>query len=366
MNRTALNEAHRRAGAKLVDFAGWEMPLLYEGIVQEHRHTRAHAGAFDVSHMGRFEFHGPDAGAVLQRGCTRNLSKMAVGRCGYAHVCNAAGGVLDDVIVSRFEDHWHLVCNASNRSKLLDHFKAMLGGHNVTLTDRTLDTCMIAVQGPRAMDVLAGDLPFKLAVQPSALKRYAFAAGSVFGVGYMLARTGYTGEDGFELTVPAAMAPMVWDFLVQSGARGGPEVRPIGLGARDTLRLEAGMCLYGHELSEEVDPITAGCQWCVDLSCDFIGAGALRDIAQAGPKRKLVGLELEGRRIARPDAEVSSSGAVVGRVTSGSLGPTVGKSIAMAYVAADHAENGRTIQVELKNATASATIVPLPFYKRTA
>lgn len=364
MNRTPLNAAHRAANAKLVDFAGWEMPVLYTSIVEEHQHTRTAAGMFDVSHMGRLDFTGPDAMAVLQRGLTRNLSKLAVGRCGYAHICNERGGVIDDVIVSHDAERWQVVCNASNRPKVVAHFGELLRGRNAKLIDRSAETCMIALQGPAAMSLLQGGLPVQVPAAAATMKRYSFVTGSAFGISYGLYRTGYTGEDGFELVAPAAAAPMIWDFLLKSASRGGPDVRPVGLGARDTLRLEAGMCLYGHELNEEIDPISAGCQWCCDLACDFVGANALRRIAETGPPRRLVGLTLEGRRIARQGAAVLAGETVVGQTTSGTFGPTVGKSIAMAYVDAAHAKEGASLSVDLGNAKSAATIVPLPFFKR--
>jgi len=366
MERTPLNGRHRAAGAKLVDFAGWEMPVLYTGIVEEHQHTRRAAGMFDVSHMGRLELEGAEAAAVLQRAVTRNLSKLVPGRCGYAHICNEQGGVLDDVIVACYPDRWLVVCNASNRPKIIAHLETLLRGRNAALSDRTVETCMIALQGPAAMGMVTSDLPVKLPAGAATMKRYGFVSGSAFGMSYSIFRTGYTGEDGFELVAPAAAAPMIWDHLLGSASRGGPGVRPVGLGARDTLRLEAGMCLYGHELSEQIDPISAGCQWCVDLACDFVGAAALRRIAERGPARRLVGLALEGRRIARQGAAVTAGGQTIGEVTSGTFGPTVGRSIAMAFVDAPRAVEGTSVSIDLGGSTIPAAIVPLPFYKRAS
>jgi len=364
MNKTCLNEIHHRTGAKMIDFGGWEMPVIYTGIIDEHNHTRTAASAFDVSHMGRLELRGAAAESVLQQACTRNVAKLAVGRCGYAHVCNSGGGILDDVIVSRYADHWLVVCNAGNREKIVRHLQALLKGRDAIMTDHTLDTCMIAVQGPAAMNLFEHDLPIDLPSDPRALKRYAFLSGSTFGVEYSLFRTGYTGEDGFEIVLPAKAGALLWQFLVHSGERGGPVVKPAGLGARDTLRLEAGMPLYGHELHENIDPISAGCQWCVDLTKDFIGAEPIRRVAESGPSQKLAGLVLEGRRIARQGAAVRDGDACIGEVTSGTQSPTLGKSIAMAYLDASQAIAGTRIAVDLGAARADATAVALPFYKR--
>jgi aminomethyltransferase len=360
MNKTPLNALHHRAGGRMVDFAGWEMPLLYAGILDEHVHTRTAASLFDVSHMGRLEFEGADAEGMLQRVCTRNVSKLAVGRCGYAHVCNEQGGILDDVIVSRYPSHWLMVCNASNRSKIVEHIKPLMSHHNVTMTDMTTSTCMIAAQGPRAMALLTdGGLPIELPGDPAALKRYGFVTGSVLGVTFSLFRTGYTGEDGFELVVPAKFGPTVWAYLLKNDG-----VKPAGLGARDTLRLEAGMPLYGHELDEDVDPISAGCGWCCDLTTAFIGVEALRAVQADGPTRRLVGLNVEGRRIARQGAAILAGDQAVGVVTSGTQSPTLGRVIVMGYVDAAHAAEGTALAVDLRGSTSPATVTALPFYKR--
>ena len=365
MKKTCLNSLHHAAGAKMIDFGGWDMPVMYTSILEEHRHTRSAASAFDVSHMGRLEFRGGDVESLLQRACTRNVGKLAVGRCGYAHICNERGGILDDVIVSRGADRWLMVCNASNRSKIVAHLTALLYGTDVQLTDHTEQTAMIAVQGPHAWDVFKTPLPISLAADPTQLKRYAFASGSILGVEWTLFRTGYTGEDGFEIVVPARFGPMVWNYLMERGAKGGPMIRPAGLGARDTLRLEAGMPLYGHELGEEIDPISAGCAWCVDLTKDFVGAAPIRRVAAEGPRRRLVGLEIEGRRIARLGTPVlSAGGETVGEVTSGTQSPTLGRPIAMAFVDAALAAQGTSLLVSFGESRSPAKVVALPFYKR--
>ncbi len=361
MKRTAIYENHAALGAKLVDFAGWEMPLLYRGIVEEHVYTRTVASVFDVSHMGRLYLRGADALTLLDRVCTRNCAKLAVGRCGYAHVCNEQGGILDDVIVSRGENHWIVVCNASNRDKVIRQLRDNMSGKKVELDDRTEQTIMLAIQGPATMALFREHIPIKF----GDIKRYGFVTGSYMGMEYTLFRTGYTGEDGLELVLPAAAGPLVWDYLTQDGGGDRPTVKPAGLGARDTLRLEAGMPLYGHELGEHIDPISSSCGWAVDLMKDFIGAAAVRKIAADGPKRKLVGLTLEGRRIARQGAAVlDSAGKPIGEVTSGTFGPTVQKSIAMAYVDTPLATNGTPLKVDLRGEHAPAVVSPLQFYKR--
>ncbi len=333
MRRTALNETHRELGARLVDFAGWEMPLLYRGIIEEHLHTRCAASVFDVSHMGRLIVRGPDAIAALDRVCTRNVSRLAVGRSGYSHLCNEQGGILDDVIVSRAEDRCIVVCNASNREKVAAHFRRRFTGLNVELDDQTGQTAMLAVQGPAVLELFRSHVP----LQTGDLRRYGFVTGTLAGMEYTLFRSGYTGEDGYEAIVPAAAAVLAWQFMTEPGGDERPTVLPAGLGARDTLRLEAGMPLYGHELHEEIDPLSAGCGWAVDLEKDFVGAAALREIARRGPVRKLAGLVLDGRRAARQGAAVFDGGRPIGEVTSGCLGPTIGRPIAMAYLDAERA-----------------------------
>jgi aminomethyltransferase len=362
MLRTSLYDFHRNSGARLVEFAGWEMPLLYTSIVAEHNWTRQHCSLFDVSHMGRIEFHGPDATAFLQHLATRNVQKLAVGQCGYSHICRQDGGILDDVIISRFENHYLMVCNAANRQKLLAWFDRHRPDFNVQIVDRTLETAMVAIQGPEAIDTLSRILPVPL----HDLKRYHFRTASVFGVNGWIARSGYTGEDGVEIIMPAAIASTAVNLFLQQAEQLGSPVRPAGLGARDTLRLEAGMPLYGHELSEDWDSITAGQAWCVDLSKNFIGRDALKSIADSGPQRMIVGLEVQGKRIARPGSRLYRNGQDAGFVTSGTLSPTLAKNIAMALVDRSFSAVGTQLQLDLRSERVNAEVVPLPFYKRQA
>lgn len=361
MLKTPLHDYHVQLGAKMVDFAGWEMPLLYRGILEEHAHTRRAGSIFDVSHMGRLLLRGSDAERLLQLVCTRQLGDAVTGQSRYGMICNERGGILDDVIVSRYEDHWMVVCNASNRSKILSWLQTHGREMQVEVEDTTESTLMLAIQGPGVIPRLAPMLPTSIAE----LKRYRFTSGTYMFVPYTLARSGYTGEDGVELILPASAAQFLVGFL-GSLSEGEDGIRPAGLGARDTLRLEAAMPLYGHELDEKIDPLSAGQAWCVDLSKDFIGAESLRTIAQAGPAYSLAGLELQGRRIARQGAQVSSGKDVIGRVTSGTFSPTLQKSIAMAYLQRSHAGVGQRLAVDVGGKPVDAVVVKLPFYKRAS
>jgi aminomethyltransferase len=294
---------------------------------------------------------------------TRNVADQKVGQSRYSLVCNDAGGVMDDVIVSRDVKNWIVVCNAGNREKLVRHFteKRRASGLDFDLSDQTESTGMVAMQGPKVIERLAGILPVDL----KAMKRYHFESGSYMGMlKFTVFRSGYTGEDGVEIVIPAKVAPLAMKLIGGKTDRPDATVKPAGLGARDTLRLEAGMPLYGHELTEAIDPISAQLGFAVDLTKDFVGVAKLREIHAAGPRRKLVGLELEGKRIARQGTPVVAGGKVVGEVTSGTFGPTVRKSIAMAYVDAELATEGTMLGVDLKGAVNPAKVVKLPFYKR--
>lgn len=359
--KTPLHDFHVQHGARLVAYAGWEMPLLYTSIVEEHNQTRRSASLFDVSHMGRIEIRGKDAESLLQRVCTRQLADAAVGQSRYSHVCNAAGGILDDVIVSRYEDRWLMVCNAANRERILAWLTEHGRGRDVVIDDTTERTLMVSVQGPLAVQTLSAKLPVPIAD----LKRYRFLAGTYMFMNYTVFRSGYTGEDGVELILPALVGSMIGGFLAGSTEEDG-WARPAGLGARDTLRLEAGMPLYGHELHENTDPLSAGLRWCVDLEKDFIGVEPLRKIAETGCRNVLMGLQLEGRRIARQHAPVMDGDTRIGEVTSGTSSPTLQQSIAMAYVETSKAQPGRRVSVDLGGKRAEAEIVKLPFYKRAS
>jgi len=363
LKRTPFYDFHVSAGAKLVDFAGWEMPLLYRSIVDEHEHTRKSASIFDVSHMGRLHFTGKDAQGFLNKVLTRNVADQRVGQSRYSLVCNDAGGVMDDVIVSRDTKNWLVVCNASNREKLVKHFGDLRRstGMDFDMADQTESTAMVAVQGPKVIDRLADVLP----VDIRRMKRYHFETDSFMLIKFTVFRSGYTGEDGVEVILPAKMASMAMKLLAGKFDKPDATIKPAGLGARDTLRLEAGMPLYGHELNENIDPLSAGLSFAIDLNKEFIGAAPLREIQANGPKRKLVGLELEGRRIARQGMTVhTTDGKPIGEITSGTFGPTVQKSIATAYVDAASAGEGTSLNVDLKGSMNPARVVKPPFYKR--
>ena len=359
MHKTCLNDLHHDLGAKMVDFAGWEMPVYYEGLIKEHQHTRQHASAFDVSHMGRVEFRGERAGELLERLNTRKVGDMAPGVSRYSHMCNEAGGILDDVIVSRLEDHWMVVCNASNREKLLGWWDQQKAGYDIEIVDRTFETAMVAIQGPEACETLDRLLPFPV----SDLKRYRFKTGSMMGVTYFVARSGYTGEDGVEIILPANLGLMAMRMLLDRSAGIGRPIKMAGLGARDSLRTEAAMPLYGHELTEEWDPISAGQAWVVSFDKDFIGKPALEKIKAGGQERAMVGLEVDSKRTPRQGAPILVGGEAIGVVTSGVTSPTLGKVIAMGFLPPAKAEPGTAVELDLKSCVLNAKVVPLPFYK---
>ena len=367
MNRTPFYKFHQEHGAKFVDFAGWEMPIHYGSIIDEHHQTRTSGGLFDVSHMGRIKVGGRHGRKLLERVLTRRISDMPERACRYSLICNERGGVIDDVIVYRFDDHWLVVCNAANRDAVLAHMQTSVGDLSVKIDDQTQSTAMVAVQGPKVIDMIAN-----FSKEIPTLKRYSFAVKNLLIVKMTVSRTGYTGEDGVEVILPAAMAGMAIKLLLKDKADQASVVKPCGLGARDTLRLEAGMPLYGHELSAEIDPLSAELSFAVSLDKGanegeepFIGQGPLQQVAAAGPVRKLVGLRLDGRRTPRQGMTVRAAGQDVGVVTSGCLSPTLGYPIAMAYVDAAHTAPGTAIAVDLGSATADAMVVKLPFYGKS-
>lgn len=363
--RTALYDTHRRAGARLIDFAGWEMPVQYAGIIDEHRAVRSAAGIFDLSHMGELWIHGPGAGEALAYAVVTDPTKLVIGRAHYSMIVAEDGGIIDDLIVYRTgEDRFLVVPNASNAlavaTALLDRLPA--SGHDATLDDASMRTSLIAVQGPHARTILEPLTDVDL----GSLKYYAIAQGHVANTDAWVARTGYTGEDGFELFVDWDAAPALWDTLMQAGAPHG--LVPAGLGARDTLRLEAGMALYGNELDRQTRPAEAGLARVVKLEKpgDFVGRRALQAAADAGPSKSLVGLALRDRGIARHGYPVYLPGheEAAGVVTSGTLSPTLGTAIAMAYVPVGQAAPGTMLDIGVRANRVPAEVVPLPFYKR--
>jgi aminomethyltransferase len=353
--RTALYDWHVTTGARMVDFAGWDMPVVYTSITEEHQAVRTAAGLFDISHMGRLAFSGPDALALIQQVCTNNAATMKDFQVRYSLICNEQGGVKDDVLVYRWPSGYAMVVNAANRAKIVDWLRQHQGGKNVEVQDQTLDTCMVAVQGPKALALVRGLTEAdaeQLAYYHAALTRYK-------GKTCVLSRTGYTGEDGVEVMIGKDAAVELWEDLVRRGAR------PCGLGARDTLRLEAAMPLYGHELTEEIDPLQAGLAWAVKFDKGaFIGREALLRRQQDKARRQRVGLELAGKRIPREGFAVLAADQEVGRVTSGTFAPTLHKTIAMAYVDPAYTAPGTQLAVDIRGKPEPAVVVKLPFYKR--
>ncbi len=353
--RTPLYDWHLSHGARMVEFSGWDMPVQYTTIVEEHTAVRTGAGLFDISHMGRLSFAGPDSLDLIQHVYTNNAATMKDFQARYGLICNENGGVRDDVLVYRWPYGWAMVVNASNRTKIVAWLAEQKGTRNLQVTDQTEQTCMVAVQGPRAIALCQGLTAF----DPAQLAYYHAAPTQYKGKGCVLSRTGYTGEDGVEIMVSAAQAVELCDELLARG------VKPCGLGARDTLRLEAAMPLYGHELTEDIDPLQAGLGWAVKLDKgDFIGREALLRRQQDKTRPVRVGLELEGKRIAREGAAVVREGRPIGKVTSGTFAPTLQKALAMAYVDPAQAAVGTTCSVDVRGKAEAAHVVALPFYRR--
>lgn len=355
--RTPLYDWHVAHNARMVPFAGWDMPVQYAGITAEHRAVRTAAGLFDISHMARVNVTGSDALKLLETVFTNSVATMKDGQVRYGLVCNESGGILDDILVYRAPAAFKVVINASNREKILRWFDQHRTGLDVTISDETSHTTMVAVQGPKSVELVAGLFD----ADPAALKYYFAMPTRYRDRPCVVSRTGYTGEDGFEVIVPNDLGVPLWEDLIARGAV------PCGLGARDTLRLEAAMPLYGHELTEAIDPLQAGLGWAVKLDKGpFVGRDALRmaqELTHRRPER--VGLEIEGKRAAREGCPiVLGDSRAVGSVTSGSFAPWLEKSIAMGYVAAPHAAPGTRLQVDARGSTLPAVVVPLPFYKR--
>ncbi len=374
MLKTPLHQFHLDHGAKMVDFAGWEMPLVYKGGIQEeHRQVRTSGGIFDVSHMGRLWIKGRHARRWLERACTRRIHDMQHKQCRYSLMCNERGGVRDDVLVYRLDDdEFMVVCNASNRDKIVTHLQEIKGDLNASLDDRTLKTAMIAVQGPKVMDVFA-----KFSKEIPTLKRYRFTEKNFLVMKVLVSRTGYTGEDGVEVILPGAMVGVALKMVLKDIDMTDAQavVKPAGLGARDTLRLEAGMPLYGHELGEETNALSCGIDFAINLDKDqdelgekYIGCEALqRTGAEGGPKQLVVGLDVDGKRTPRQGMIVRRGDKPVGVITSGCMSPTLERPIAIALVDRDAASTGTALRVDTgRDAHLDAATRPLPFYKPAA
>ncbi len=362
LKRTPLNATHRRLGGRMVEFGSWDMPVQYPaGTMTEHLRTRTHAGLFDVSHMGEIEVRGPDAIPFVNRLTSNDVARLIDGQAQYSALTTPEGTVIDDLLVYRFaEDHLLLVVNAGTTEKDWDWITSHRGDENVDLQNVSAEYCQIALQGPDALSILQNLTTVPLAE----IKYYHFTEGEVDGVEAIVSRTGYTGEDGFEVYAAADKAEQLWNKTLDAGNFGAEYgVLPCGLAARNTLRLEAGMCLYGHEIDEMTTLLEANLGWICKLNKgDFIGRDRLAKQKEEGIKRKLVGFEVTDRGIARDGQDVLIDGQRVGRVTSGSPAPFLKKNIGMAYVPAAGA--GGAIEIDVRGRLVGAQIVSLPFYKR--
>lgn len=359
LRKTALNSTHRRMGAKMVNFGGWDMPLEYSGILSEHEAVRTRAGLFDVSHMGEIEIRGPAALELVQRVTCNNAAKLEVGQAQYSGLMTPQGTFVDDLLVHKLSDTHYLLCvNAANQDDDFEHISA----HNrfdAKVENTGTRYSQLAIQGPRAKEILQmlADVPL------DPIQYYHFAFGRVCELQSLIARTGYTGEDGFEIYFEAEYAERIWEDLLESGQSDG--ILPCGLGARNTLRMEAGMCLYGHEIDTTTTPWEAGLGWICKLEKGaFLGNDVLARQKQTGVARKLVGFEMTDKRIGRDGCPVLIGGREAGRVTSGGPAPHLKKNIGMGYVPPSSSAVGTEIEIGIRGQASPARIVPLPFYKR--
>jgi aminomethyltransferase len=359
LRTTPLNAVHRRMGAKMVDFGGWDMPVQYSGVLDEHHAVRQRVGVFDVSHMGEIEVRGPEALKLVEHVATNAASKLKPGQAHYSALLYEHGGFVDDILVHKVaDDHYFLCVNASNQDKdyqhIVDHNK-----FDAEVENAGSRYAQIAIQGPRALETLQKLTPVELAP----IRYYHFKDGTVSGTAARIARTGYTGEDGFEIYIAPAEAPRLWDEILAAGEEFG--IKPAGLGARNTLRLESKMALYGHEMHASITPWEVDLAWIVKLDKgNFIGREALVKQKDQGVTRKLVGFEMKGRGIGRDGYEICVDGVPAGWVTSGGPAPTLNKNIGLGYVPSHLAEVGQTIHVMVRGQGVEAVTVPTPFYKR--
>jgi len=364
MKHTALHETHLAHDARMVDFAGWDMPVQYGSILDEVRCVRERAGLFDLSHMGRVLLDGPDAVALAEKVCTNFVARIPEGSIRYSIMCDEKGGAIDDVLVYKEEaDNVFLVVNASNTDAVLEWLRLHKGDLQVDIDDLTEEMAMIALQGPLAEEVLA-DVIDDCDLADIGYYQYGFA--TICGMtNERISRTGYTGENGFELYIPAVEAARVWAEIHEAGRERG--VMPCGLGSRDTLRLEAGMCLYGHEIDREHNPIEAGLKFGISFKeekGDYIGRAALQAI-HAAPTRKLVGIRTDGKRVPRQGHQLYQGDREVGTVCSGSVSPTIGSNIGSAYVQLGFEKPGTELELDFRGKRQTCTVQDLPFYSRT-
>ena len=359
LKATPLNVAHRKMGARMVDFGGWDMPVQYSGILEEHHAVRKNVGLFDVSHMGEIEIHGPDAFALTDSITTNVVAKLKIGQAHYSGLLYEHGGFVDDILVHKVaDDHYFICVNASNQEKDFEHI-AKANKLNATVDFASDRYAQLAIQGPKGLATLQ-----KLtATDLAPIQYYHFTDGAVSGTPARIARTGYTGEDGFEIYVAPDQAERIWYEILDAGAEFG--IKPCGLGARNTLRLESKLALYGHEIHASINPYEADLAWIVKLDKgDFAGKAAIAKQKEQGVARKLVGFEMTGRGIGRDGCEVYLDGAPAGWVTSGGPSPTLAKNIGLCYLPSDRAKLGQSIQIMIRNQPVDAVTVPTPFYKR--
>lgn len=364
LKKTPLNRAHRALGGKMVDFGGWDMPVQYAaGVIAEHLRTREHSGLFDVSHMGEFWVEGEDAIDFVNKLTTNDVTKLVDGQAHYSALTRESGAVVDDLLVYRFDEgKLLLVVNASTTEKDWDWITTHKGGENITLTNASIDYCQIAIQGKDALGILQKLTDTNL----SEIEYYHFTVGKVDGVDAIISRTGYTGEDGFEVYANKDYAERLWNKFLETGDYGAETgILPCGLAARNTLRLEAAMSLYGHEISDEITPLEANLGWICKLNKgEFNGRDALLKQKEAGLKRKLVGFEMTDKGIARDGFDVYINDKKAGSVTSGSPAPYLKKNIGLAFVPTEFAKIGQEIKIDVRGKHLTAKIVPTPFYKR--
>ena len=358
LKKTALYECHTALGAKIVPFAGYLMPVMYSGIIDEHLTVRKHAGMFDVSHMGEFEIHGADAEKFINRITTNNAAKLKPGEIQYSTMLYDDGGIVDDLLVYRFEDHYLLVVNASNIEKDFKWIEQHIT-EDVQLTNVSDDFSLIAIQGPKAEEIVSGlaDIPVRDVIY------YNYRMGRVAGIDAIISRTGYTGEDGFELYIRGQGAAHLWNILLEEGKDRG--LKPAGLGARDSLRLEVAFCLYGNDIDQDTNPIEAGLGWIVKSKKigGFIGKEPVL-AAKDSLHRKLTGFVINGKMIARQRCEIFINGKKIGHVTSGGLSPVLNKVVGLAYIDLPHNEVGTEFEIDIRGRRVIAQVVETPFYKR--
>ncbi|MBI5645501.1 MAG: glycine cleavage system aminomethyltransferase GcvT [Ignavibacteriae bacterium] len=362
MKLTPFHEKHIGLGAKMVEFAGFHMPIQYEGIIAEHKRVRTTVGVFDVTHMGEFEVRGKDAFAFVQRMTTNDVSRLEEGKVQYSALCYDNAGIVDDLLVYHCGDYVQLVVNASNMEKDFAWLSEHVSG-DVQLIDKSDDTALLAIQGPKSLDTMRVLTDLDLASMPY----YSFLRGTVAGIECLISRTGYTGELGFEVYFKndPVLASKMWDAIFEAGKP--YDIAAIGLGARDTLRLEVGFCLYGNDIDQTTHPLEAGLGWITKLAKgDFIGRDVLLKAKEAGMPRKLVGLLVEGRSVPRHGYDVIVDGTPAGVITSGTMSPMLEKGIAMGYVPSTCAEPGSTVHVRIRNQDVPAKVVKIPFIQKNS